>query len=431
MRKKVALIAIVIIVALVAGYLLIFGKTTSDAAEYQFAQVTRGDVENTVSATGTLSPVTTVDVGTQVSGTLAAVYVDFNDTVKAGEIIAVLDTTLLHAAVLDAQATLERTEAQLKQAQADYERGQELYAKELISEEEFLPYEVSLKTQQANLKSAEAAMLRVTQNLDYAVIRSPISGIVINRAVEAGQTVAASLSAPTLFQIAQDLSQMEILAEVDESDIGQIKDGQDVRFEVAAYSDKEFYGKVKQVRLQPQTVSNVVTYTAVVQAANPDGLLIPGMTATLDFITDKRTDVLLVPSKALRFQPSAEQLAEFRKKMQERFAARGGGEGDSTGSHQGRPGGGRFGGQGMMGGQGGFGNHGGNNFGMVWYLDSLGQLAGAPLRTGLSDGTNTEVVGSRVLKDSMEVIVGTNEGADNTQNRMMRRMGGGFRPPHF
>ncbi|MFH2055066.1 MAG: efflux RND transporter periplasmic adaptor subunit [bacterium] len=430
MRKRVTIIAIIVLAVVAVAYLLFFGGAKTDGAGYQLAALARGDIENTVSATGVLSPVTTVEVGTQVSGTLASVFVDFNDTVKAGQILAVVDTVLLHASVVESQATLERTEAQLKQAKADYQRGEELFDKSLISEEEFLPYEVSLKTQEANLKSAQASLLRAKQNLDYAVIRAPITGIVIDRSVEAGQTVAASLSTPTLFLIAQDLSRMEILAEVDESDIGVIKEGQEVRFEVAAYSDKEFSGKVKQVRMQPQTISNVVTYTAVVEAENPDGLLLPGMTATVDFITDKRTDVLLVPAKALRFQPSAEQLAAFQEKMKERFASRRGGEpGDSTGGGMARQGGG-FGGQGMS------GNRGGNgSFGMVWYLDSLGQLAGAPLRTGLTDGTNTEVVGSRALTEGMEIIVGTAAETSNSTQQSSNMMGGpsGFRgpPPGF
>jgi len=436
MNKKVTLIVATLAVALAAWYFLIYDNESGESGGYQLATLSRGDVENTVSATGVLSPVTTVEVGTQVSGTLAAVFVDFNDTVKAGQILAVLDTVLLHASVIESEATLDRTAAQLRQAESDYARGKELYEQKLIAESEFLPYEVSLKTQEANYKSAQAAMLRAEQNLDYAVIRAPINGIVISRAVEAGQTVAASLSTPTLFTIAQDLGRMEILAEVDESDIGEIREGQEVRFEVAAYSDREFSGKVKQVRLQPQTISNVVTYTAVVEAENPDGVLLPGMTATVDFVTDKRTDVLLVPAKALRFQPSAEQLAEFREKVRERFAERRGGEPNDSTSGQGlrRPGG--FGGQGA-GGQGFSGDRsmGGGSFGMVWYLDSLGQLAGAPLRTGLSDGVNTEVVGSRILEEGMEIIVGANSGASSSSEQQRGMMGGpgGFRgpPPGF
>ena len=218
---------------------------------------------------------------------------------------------------------------------------------------------------------------------------------------------------------------MEILTEVDARDIGEIAEGQGVRFEVTAYSDQEFAGRVKQVRLQPRTISNVVTYTAVVEAENPKGLLLPGMTATVDFITDKRSDVLLVPARALRFQPPAEVLAAYREKQQERFANReGGGENRGGGGHgamsAGGPGG-RFGGD--HGGRG----FGGGNFGMVWYLDSLGQFAAAPLRTGLTDGSNTEVVGSRVLVEGMEIIVGTTSGDRDARDPMlerMRRMGG-------
>jgi HlyD family secretion protein len=422
MSRGIWITIVVVLAVVAAGYFLLFGTPGSTPLEFEFATLERGDVENTVSATGTLSPVITVEVGTQVSGTIASVFVDHNDTVYAGQILAVLDTVLLHAAVMEAEATLDRTNAQLRQAKADFKRGEELFTKLLISESEFLPYDVSLKTQQANLKSAEASMLRAEQNRDYAVIRSPINGIVIDRSVEAGQTVAASLSTPTLFLIAQDMSQMEILTEVDESDIGEIAEGQEVRFEVTTYSDQEFTGRVKQVRLQPKTISNVVTYTAVVEAENPDGLLLPGMTATVDFITDKRTDVLLVPAKALRFQPPVEVLEAYREKQQERFANR---EGDRPNREGGRPGAMSGGGPGAMFG----GSHGRGNFGMVWYLDSLGQFAAAPLRTGLTDGSNTEVVGSRTLTEGMEIIVGTSSGESDVRDPMLERMRsmGGFR----
>ncbi len=423
MSKKLFIYLIAVAAVVVGGYFLIWGKAEPADATYSFGEVSRGNVETTVSATGTLSPVTTIDVGTQVSGTIDSVYVDYNDTVKAGQILAVLDTTLLSAAVVDAEANMERAEAQLVQAKADYERNKTLFDRGMISDAEYLPFQVSLKTQEATIKSNQASLMRAKRNLQYAVIRSPINGIVISRDVEAGQTVAASLSTPTLFIIAQSLSQMEILADVDESDIGSIEVGQPVRFTVATYIDKEFTGTVKQVRLQPKTVSNVVTYTAVVVADNNDGLLLPGMTATLDFITEQHDDVLLVPSKALRFQPTEDQLAAFRKRMEAERAGRNSGgpeAGDSTGGR--RPGPGQFGG----------GNFGGGmrrNGGAVWYVDSLGQLAMAPLRTGISDGTNTEVVRSRVLTEGMKVIVG--EGGSSGSAAADHRRGMRFGPPRF
>lgn len=399
MKKRTIIYLITLALILAGTYFLVFGLPTSSAVQYDFGTVTRGNIENTVSATGAMTPVTTVEVGTQISGTIDSVYVDYNDHVKTGQVLAVLDTTLLKSAVLDADANLSRAEAQLQQAQSDYDRNKALFDGKLISDADFLTFQVNLRVQQAAVKSAQAALQRAKRNIDLAVIQSPITGIVVSRNIESGQTVAASLSSPTLFVIAQDLARMEILADVDESDIGLIKTDQEVRFEVASYPDKKFTGTVRQIRLQPKTVSNVVTYTVVVEARNDKGLLLPGMTATVDFITERRTDVLLVPSKALRFQPSAEQLA----KLQKRREARGGSSDSSRGARADSSGGmaprGPFAGDSE--------SHGRpKDAAVVWYLDSLGQLAPARLRTGLSDGSNTEVVGSRILADGMKVIVG-------------------------
>jgi HlyD family secretion protein len=286
-----------LVVILAGAYLLVFGRSTSGTVDYDFGTVARGDIENTVSATGT---VTTVEVGTQISGTIDSVYVDFNDHVKTGRLLAVLDTTLLKIAVLDAQSSLSRSEAELQQAQADYDRNKSLFDRRLLSGADFLTYQVNLRVQKAAVQSAEAALARAQRSLDLAVIRSPITGIVASRNIESGRTVATSLSSPTLFRIAEDLSRMEVLADVDESNIRYIRSGQETRFEVASYPDKKFSGTVKQIRLQPNTVSNVVTYTVVVEAANPEGLLLPGMTATIEFVTDRRADVLLVPNRAVR-----------------------------------------------------------------------------------------------------------------------------------
>ncbi len=421
MRKKSLVYILIVLVLAVAGYWLLKSKTTKAATGYEFATVTRGTIENTVSSTGTLAPVTSVQVGTQVSGTIDSVYVDYNDQVHEGQILAVLDTTLLKAAVLDAQATIQRSEASLEQAQAEYDRNKVLFDRELISEMDFLPYQVGLKTQKATMISSQAALDRAERNLSYAVIRSPIRGTVIERNVDAGQTVAASLSTPTLFIIAQDLSRMQILADVDESDIGQIKDGQQATFQVLAYADKNFSGTVKQIRLQPKTVSNVVTYTVVIESRNDEGLLLPGMTAMVDFITEKRDDVLMVPNKALRFQPSQEIVDKSRAERQKEMQSRGSSPGTSPDSTAmvsrsgGRPGG-------MADGQ--------RNFSMVWYVDSLGQVMGAPLRTGLTDGTNTEVVGSRVLQDGMQVIVGTKQ-AQSEQEQTSQDRPRGFRMRGF
>ena len=323
--------------------------------------------------------------------------------------------------MLDAEAGVEKAEALLEKALADYKRFEPIYDKGLISEGEFFPYGVAVKTQKATLKSAGAALQRARQNLKYAVIKSPINGTVIERAVETGQTVAASLSTPTLFIIVEDLSRMEILVEVDESDIGLIRQGQTVRFEVQTYSDKMFGGKVTQIRLQPKTISNVVTYTVVVDAANEDYLLLPGMTATVDFILEKCTDVLLVPNAALRFRPSDEKIAEFR----ERRRAERGASSDSTGSDRKMRAGGLPGSGGGMMGQGSAG--GGpkrSDMTMLWYLDNNGNLGQEPVRTGMTDGSSTEIVRSRSLVEGSQIIIGqakagSESGSPNKSNRMI------------
>jgi HlyD family secretion protein len=419
MKKKIIFSFILLIVTLGIGGTILSSMNGNGESRYQFAEIVRGDLESTISSSGTLSPVTTVEVGTQVSGTIARIFVDFNDPVKKGQLLTVLDTVLLKASLLDAQATLEKARAQLEEALAGYERNKSLFEKELISEAEFLPFQINLKMQRASLKSATAALQRAEQNLMYAYIYSPINGTVIQRNVEAGQTVAASLSAPILFEIAEDLSQMEILAEVDESDIGLIKEGQAVRFDVQAYSDKIFSGTVRQIRLQPEIISNVVTYTVVVDAANEENLLLPGMTATVDFIIEQKKDALLVPNTALRFQPLEEMIAEFRERRQKEFAAlpdsvkervsarmASGGAFDKRQSGSGRSAG---------------------NFKQIWYLDKDGRLAMEPVRIGMSDGLNSEIVRSRNLEEGMQVIVGT-ELTNMAANKSVDNSNKGFMP---
>jgi len=411
-RKKTYLILLLLVLS-VSTFLIARSMNGSQDIQYQYATISRGDLETTVSATGTLSPITTVDVGTQVSGTIDSVYVDYNDRVEAGQLLAVMDSVLLKASVIDAQANYDKTAAELEKAEFDFDMYKELYDKKLISESEFIPYRISLITQQANLKSAEAALTRAKQNLEYAIIRSPINGTVIEKSVESGQTIAASLSAPTLFEIAQDLSQMEILVDVDESDIGLIKENIPVHFEVQAYSDKTFEGTVRQVRIQPQTVSNVVTYTVVVNAENEDNLLLPGMTATVDFIIEQKNDVLMVSSKALKYSPSEEVLKNLSKSRPQRgteVADRGNMpppmDGDNMPS---RP----------------------ENMSMIWYLNDNGELVMEPVEIGMTDGINTEISGLRNLKESSEIIIadGSFATTDDSSSDGGRRGGFGGPPP--
>ncbi len=409
-RKRMLYIGVPLLVLIGISYLLL--GSSASTGQYTFAKVTRGSIESTISSSGTLAPVTQVEVGTQVSGIIDRVMVDFNDHVRKGQILAVLDTLLLHVAVTDAESGLKKAEAQLEEAQANFRRSSDLFKREMISESDFLTTKVALKTAEAGMESARSARDRARQNMRYAIIRAPIDGTVTSRNVEAGQTVAASFSTPTLFTIAEDLSKMQILALVDESDIGQIKDGQDVRFDVQAYPNKKFSGAVKQIRLQPTTVSNVVNYTVVIEAANPDHLLLPGMTATVDFIVEHKSDVLLVPNTALRFQPSEKEMEQIRKKMQERFAAlpdslKNGFRGRRNLDGQGRQG------QQEFGGQGGGGRYGGANIRNVFILDPRGNLAMVRVVTGTTDGINTEIVRSRDLEEGTSIIVGSAETASN------------------
>ncbi len=403
MKKKIILGSIILIATFIIGSTIIKSLASENVNQYKFAEITKGNLESTISSSGTLSPVTTVEVGPQVSGTIAQIFADYNDKVKKGQLLAVLDTVLLKASVLDAQASLERSQAELEKAESDFNRNKLLFERRIISESEYLPYEFNLKSQKANIKSAQANLQRAEQNLKYAVIRSPINGTVISRSVEEGQTVAASLQAPVLFEIAEDLSKMEILTEVDESDIGLIKEGQTVRFDVQAYSDKIFEGTVRQIRMQPEVISNVVTYTVVVDAANDEGLLLPGMTATVDFIIEEMNDVLLVPNTALRFQATEEMFAEFRKKKQNEFESKKDFD-KERGSRIGR-------------------NGSADNVKMIWFVDSDGSLNMEPINTGMTDGINTEIVKSRFMEEGIQVVTGTETDASANDDSKKTFMG--------
>ncbi len=393
-------------------------ETSATGPQYNFAEIERKDILNMVSATGTLSARELVEVGTQVSGTIEEVYKDFNHPVEAGELVALIDASVLDAQVKSSEADLLRHKATFKRAQIEYERFKPLHEKGFLSGNDFLPYEIAKQTAQANVLSAEASLERVRRNRAFAEIRAPISGVIINRNVERGQTVAASFNTPRLFIIAEDLALMEILASVDESDIGQIKKDQEARFTVAAYPDLDFVGRVEEIRLQPTVIQNVVNYTVVVETENPRNLLLPGMTATLDFIVDEVKDALAVPASALNLKMNEEMLA-FMQERREQMRQRRQGAGDGRSprrdsvtegapqpqSGQGAPGGGRFArgeagrgplaaGRGLQsGGVGGLGGRGGSrNMATLWYKDEGGQLQLLPVRTGVSDGITTEIM---------------------------------------
>ena len=273
-----------------------------DASQFRMEKIKRGSIENTISCTGTLSAVGTVEVGTQVSGTIEKVLVDYNDRVTKGQILAELDLDTFNAAVDAADASVIKAGALYKKATADYERNKPLYEQGHLSAQEILIYETEKETARAELLSAQAVVKKEKINLRNAQIRSPINGVVLERDIEEGQTVAASLSTPTLFIIAENLSNMEIEASVDESDIGMVNKGQKATFTVQSYPDDLFYGTVTQIQMNPTEISNVVTYTVILDAPNMNGKLLPGMTATADFVVEKAENELLVSNAALNFR---------------------------------------------------------------------------------------------------------------------------------
>lgn len=381
-----------------------------EAPQYKTAALTRGSLKSTVSATGTLQAVRTVQVGTQVSGQIAQLYVDFNDHVKKGQLLARIDPTLQQQAVEDAQAQLEKAQATLTAAQEDYNRNKSLFDARVLTAQEFETSKSNFSVQTAAVKSAQIALDRAKQQLSYTTIYSPIDGVIVERNVDVGQTVAASLSAPQLFLIANDLSEMQILASVDESDIGQIKDNQPVQFTVQSYPGQQFNGTVKQVRLQSTTTDNVVNYTAVVAVKNDGNKLLPGMTATVAFTTASATDVLTVPSAALRIKPTAAMLSEAGVGAGVApSSASGGGRasasaGTTSGGASNRPA--QTTGQPRTFNKAGQSGSAGapSNMATVWYLDSAKTLHMARVRTGLSDGQKTEVTGKNI-QEGMQVVV--------------------------
>jgi HlyD family secretion protein len=317
MKKKILIIAGIVVVAAVV--LLALKSFSKKEADYTFdtVKVERGSISNAVTATGTIEAITTVDVGTQVSGIIRNVYVDFNDKVKEGQILAKIDETNLLEQLKQSQASLDQSVAQLNYQDATYKRIKALYEKQLVAESDYDQALFNFENSKASVVNARSAVSRAKVNLDYATIASPIDGVVLNRAVEAGQTVAASFNTPTLFTIVNDLTQMEVQTSVDEADIGKVKEGQKVEFTVDAYSDLKFEGTVSQVRLQPVTTNNVVTYVVILNAPNPDKKLMPGMTASATIYVEKKDDAITLSGKAIRFTPDEEYLqkmmAEFMK----------------------------------------------------------------------------------------------------------------------
>ena len=302
MKKSYLIYGSVVLIVL-AGVFLLFGRTKNQNYNFRLDKVTEGDLTVYVTATGTINAVISVDVGTQVSGIIAKLYADFNSIVKKGQIIAQIDSTFLVQSVKDAEANLDKAKAQYSESKRNLDREKALLDRGLDSQ---LNYDAALTTNEsneANLKSAEAALDRAKINLAYATIYAPIDGVVINRAVNIGQTVAASFSSPTLFTIANDLKKMQVETTVDESDVGRVSIGQEASFTVDAYPDDNFKGTVSQIRLAPQSIQNVVNYIVIIDVQNDQLKLMPGMTANVKILVASANNVLKVSNMALRFQP--------------------------------------------------------------------------------------------------------------------------------
>lgn len=366
--KKILFGSIIVIGLGVAAYLLF--KDKGNEPKFRTDKIVRGGIVTTVTATGTVNPVTTVLVGTQVSGTIKYIYVDFNSRVKKSQLIAQIDPSTLEAQVdqakanlLAAKANLEKAEATLVDAKRTRDRNKELFSKNLIARSDLDTAETNYETNaaqvgaaKAQVSQADASLKNAQTNLGYTRILSPVDGTVVSRNVDVGQTVAASFQTPTLFTIAQDLTKMQIDTNVDEADIGKVKVGQGVEFTVDAYPDIIFKGRVGQVRIAPITVQNVVTYDVVITVDNPNFKLKPGMTANVSIIVAEKKDTLKIPNAALRFRPS--------ERAKTRQPQKGSG---------------------------------------VWIVEN-GNPKRISITTGISDGNYTEIVAGE-LREGQEVIV--------------------------
>lgn len=361
-KKKALVIAAVAAIATLAVWLLSGGKK-EEKITFDTAAVAPANIMNSITATGTIEPVTSVTVGTQVSGIVSKLFVDYNSVVKKGQVIAELDKTNLMSQLNTAKTQLATAQSQLNYQTANYKRYKTLFEKGLVAADDFDNAKLSYTQAKEQVVSAKEEVQRAQTNLGYATITSPIDGVVLSKSVEEGQTVAASFSTPELFTIAQDLTNMQVVADVDEADIGDVKEGERVTFTVDAYPDDTFEGEVKQVRQEATTTNNVVTYEVVISAPNADLKLKPGLTANVTIYTAERKGVLSVPSKALRFTPQKETVG----KMKIVDAA--------------------------------------NAKNKVWTIEG-NSIVAHKVNIGMTDGTNTQIVGG--IAEGTKVVTGLN-----------------------
>jgi len=401
MKKIVILVSAAVLTAA-----LIFFFVTRNASQIRFETEAAkiGDIRNTITATGRVQPLDQVEISTQVSGIIDTIMVDFNERVSANQVIAILDRSVLQLQVAQSDASLASAQSEFNFRRSLFERANTMRERNMISADDFEQVRFNYERAENSLRIARIDNNRARTNLGFATIRSPIDGVVLSRAVEIGQTVAASLNAPTLFTIARDLTRMQVLAEIDEADIGQVREGMKVRFTVDAWMDSVFLGELQSIRIQPNTSSGTVTYTTVISADNSSGLLLPGMTATVEIITSGVENVMIIPARALRYRPQnpprtqerATQNAEQEQRAQAQNQAQGetrSGQNRERGE-RGQRGEGRAQRSGNRGGQSGSAT--------VWVLEN-----GAPserrIETGERSSTHVEVRSG--LETGDEVIV--------------------------
>lgn len=426
------LLKFIIVLAVLAGIgygvktFVLDKGTEAKVATLTTAAVTKATITTSISATGSLEPVDQVEVGTQVSGDISKIYVDFNSKVKKGQVIAELDKSKLKATLTQAEIAYKSAENDFKYKESSYNRTKKLAESNSASAVDLESAEYSMNAAKFTVEQRKNEVAQARLNLSYATIKSPINGVVLKRAVDVGQTVAASMSTPTLFIIAKDLSQMKVMADVDEADIGQVKAGQRVEFTVDAFQNDKFSGKVQEVRLNPTTTSNVVTYTVVITADNPDQKLLPGMTATCTIVTKEVVDAISVPVKALKFTPDEstpmmDPRDMPRPPMPEGFTPPPGfKEGEMPPPPPGMDGGDAPPPPGMAGGPGAGGPPGKGGFGggksgkknrkppqlkgnHVW-ISINGKAAPRPVEVGINDGVNVEILKGLSVGDT--VVVG-------------------------
>jgi HlyD family secretion protein len=395
MNKVTKIIIVVMLSGLAVGAYYTYKNSATIPLDqrYRLQEITQGDVAQSVSANGTLNPVTLISVGTQVSGRVSKLYVDFNDHVEKGQILLELDDALFASQIVQSQGNVRNVQALVELAQANEARMRTLFAQEYVSKQELDQSVQALKSARAQLDTARGQLLRDQTNQSYSVIRSPVSGVVVDRVVDVGQTVAASFQTPTLIKIAQDLSKMQIDSSFAEADIGNIKVGQTAKFSVDAFPNRSFEGVVKQLRLNPTVTSNVVTYNVVVSVDNPEQILLPGMTAYVNIMVAKHDNVLLVPNAALRFKPKLdENQTDKTTATRSQNSGRKKSTKDDTSS------------------------------GKLYlikdgklYLIKDGKLTPIPVNVGISDGRVTEI-SSAELQVNDKVIVGENQASDATSS---------------